>query len=52
MNLRDFEFQLMELIRGKSEEQIEELVLKLCDTYGLNYYQIRGYVDDLISKMK
>lgn len=52
MNLRDFEFQLMELIRGKSEEQIEEIILKVCDQYNLNYYQCKKYIEDLQNKMK
>lgn len=50
--MREFDWQLIELIRGKSEEQIEDIVLQLCDTYGLNYYQCRRYVDDLLNKMK
>ena len=50
--MRDFDFQLMELIRGKSEGEVEEVVLQLCDVYGLNYYQCKKYIEDLISKMK
>ena len=50
--MRDFDWQLIQILQGKSDEEVEKVVLQLCDTYGLNYYQARNYVDDLLDKLK
>ena len=50
--MRDFDWQIIQLIQGKNEEQIEEIILQLCDVYGLNFYQAQRYVQDLLDKMK
>lgn len=50
--MQDFDWQIIQLIQGKNEEQIKDIVLQLCDTYGLNYYQAQKYVQDLLDKIK
>lgn len=50
--MRDFDFQIMQLIQNKSEEEVEEIVIQLCNNYGLNYYQTKRYIDDLLAKLK
>ena len=50
--MNEFDWQIIQLIQGKSEEEVEKIVLQLCDTYGLNFYQAQKYVEDLKNKMR
>ena len=50
--MRDFDFQVMQMIQGKNEEEVEEIVLQLCKNYNINYYQCKRYVEELQNKIK